>query len=1125
MRSNSGKIFFLIIIFSLLLFSTKSRAEEKAIHVAYAGPVKGSDSASGRSLIQSIELYFDQINRQGGINGKKVVLDLYDDQNIPSVARQRAKEIVASSAVAVIGHWYSSCSLAVKDIYNNAKIPVLTFSSDVNVTLENDVFYRTVYNNGLQGRFLANYAVKILKKRSIVLLHGDQTYELGLKDIFLKSIHKLAADVKLVRQYKTGLSHDDPDWEALGKEIGQLKDSDLIFLSSQAPDAARLVKLIRDKDIKSAILGTGELSDSAFTGGFKHLPREISRRGSYTDGVYLASPLIFDTANAKAQAYKTIYEETYKEPASAWGAYAFDNAMLLVKSFRFAGITGKSSAKSIERKRVLTFLKTLNSPNFSIEGITGLNYFDKNGDSRKPIAIGQFRNGQIISAMTQLQGVRNLKDIYNLKEKMTRGSILYIDGDHMYRTSVVYTGIKVREVRELDINDFTCTVIFDLWFRMSTDFDTSDIIFTTADKTINLGQPVEENRQGKIIYRRYIAEGRFKLDFPGWQREFEEHVIGISFRHRNLSRKNLVFVVDLLGMGLRPNEKVSKRVMVPGVMNKASGWIPKYASCYQDIITIDSKGNPEHLNMPNALVEFSSFNIGIWLKTRGLSPRRTINSTTAWIITGFCFFLLLWLWFLSHDKYLDNKGVLFLAQAPAALIFLLGIEIIIIDKFSELSRQKEILDSIVRGFDILWWVVPAFLLNLAIKCYIFLQLERRSGRKVPDIIPPAVGFIVYLLAFFGIIAYVFDEKVTSLLATSGLAAMIIGLAVQINISNIFSGIIINIEHPFRIGDWVQIGNYEEGKILDITWRSTRILTRTGNILSIPNSQSAESVMRNYSFPYDKIWGQLVVHVDPGHFPERVLKILKDAVLSGSYILQEPAPRVLYMGLSEWSGNYMIFYCYDNYANKGKMEEEIWMRIWSHLNRAGISPAIQKSEIHMFQGREERGSIAKQPFIVLSEVDVFKAFSKEAITSLVGKIKQKSFARDRHVVQQGDYGDSLYMVVEGAVAVYVKTENGKKMEVARLGAGEVFGEMSLLTGESRSADVITITQSLFFEITKQDLMPILEKEPEAIQYLSEILAERKMKTEFQMKMLADGESDKKTMKQHLIGKIKKFFQIS
>ncbi|NJL58311.1 MAG: mechanosensitive ion channel [Desulfobacteraceae bacterium] len=213
--------------------------------------------------------------------------------------------------------------------------------------------------------------------------------------------------------------------------------------------------------------------------------------------------------------------------------------------------------------------------------------------------------------------------------------------------------------------------------------------------------------------------------------------------------------------------------------------------------------------------------------------------------------------------------------------------------------------------------------------------------------------------------------------------MIIGLALQINIANIFSGIVINIERPFRIGDWVKIGNFPEGKIVDINWRTTKIQTRDDTMLSIPNSQASEAQVENFSFPNAGYWQYFTLHVDPIHPPDRVKKILLDAALSSKFVAKDPAPFTRFLGLTagitsqsqSYAANYLICIFVPDYGKKFAYNEDVWMNLWKHLRRAGIRVVLPRQETHFFlEGVKRKPERIGKTLMMLQELEIFRPFS-------------------------------------------------------------------------------------------------------------------------------------------------------
>jgi branched-chain amino acid transport system substrate-binding protein len=443
------------------------------------------------------------------------------------------------------------------------------------------------------------------------------------------------------------------------------------------------------------------------------------------------------------------------------------------------------------------------------------------------------------------------------------------------------------------------------------------------------------------------------------------------------------------------------------------------------------------------------------------------------------------------------------------------------------------LEPILLALQMLWWMIPAFLINIGVHRFIWDPLEEKTGRTIPHIIRNAAAMIIYVVAFFGIVAFVFDQRLTSLLATSGVIAMILGLAIQINISNIFSGIAINVERPFRVGDWIKVGDFTEGKVEDINWRTTRLRTRDDTVLCIPNSQASESAIENFSYPDDGYFKYFTVLIDPSHSPDRVKKILLDAALSTPSVEKEPPPRTRFLGLTagmtgqsqSWAANYLISTYTRNYGEKFAHNEAVWDNVYTHLRRAGIKTVYNRQEMHMYVEGFRRARKAlpdKSPIGLLQEIAIFAPFSQEAKQYLANRMTRRHAYPGQGIVQQGESGSSLFIIEEGVVSIRVAfDERSRPVEVARLGAGEFFGEMALLTGENRTATVVAVSEAYLYEVTKDDIAPLIEQEPMISRRLSELLTERKMATEAKKPGESD-DFDKDGFASQIFTRIQNFF---
>jgi len=1117
--SRSKKILAFLVIFltGALFFIFQSELffpeDKEALHIAVAGPMSGKDAAKGAEMLRGIRFCIDEVNQEGGIRGKKIRLAVFDDQNDPFLAMKSALEIIEDPKVLmVIGHFSSETSAKSGDIYRIAGIPAISASATgEGLTEWNDWYFRVIFNNRSQGIFLASYVKEILEKDFASIIYTQDVYGISLAKSFKTRFRELGGTVRNAWRV-------DPKADNLDAVIGKITEDiakrnanpGMIFLATHADEAVKIMVSLRRKGLKSRVIGGDALGDRIFAQKFEAYPEERADPGYFSDGIYATSAMIFDVAGEKAQKFRDKLTEAHgREPGWITTVY-YEAALVAVQAMKMAAMQGTPEHLGQDRQKIRDALASLNRPDNAVKGVTGNVYFDKHGNAVnvKSLAVGYFQNQHFISALTQLQPMSNFRGAGSEKAEDT-SHILHVNDDYMYKTNVVYTGIDVHEVTDIDIGNLAFTLDFSLWFRYRGQSDPANIEFLNATEPIHLGAPVYETSTDSFSYRVYSVKGRFRADTLSMRPVLGEHVLGMSFCHRDLALNNLIYVTDVLGMGLTQEMPLIEKLRKSQVFSMIRGWSATQSWLFQDIAEKPTQGKPKYLGLQKAKLDYSRFNFGIQIKRNTFTFRRLISGEPSKYLLIVSLILLVLTFFAGRYQRLGRLSKLFwFLQTLFTFFLILSAEGFALDQLrGKISTYY--LEYVILGFDILWWLVPAFFLNRAVEVFAWKPLEERTGRAIPNLVRRMAAFLIYTLVFFCIVAFVFDQKLTSLLATSGVFAMIIGLAIQINISNIFSGIAINLERPFRIGDWVRIGGFSEGKVMDITWRTTRLQTRDDCILSIPNSQAAEASIRNFSYPDERYKLIFTVQVDPVHPPARVRKILTDALLSAERVLSKPPPAVRYLGLNKdihsqstaWAADYLILCEVNNYGKKMVNLEAVTERIWNHLNRAGISPVIQRQELLMFRekGKSEAGSGA-YPFA--PPADASCLFSDEAKASLDEQMHVRRFSAGETVFQQGSQGDSMFTIMEGVVGVNLHLESGKTAEVARLGAGHFFGEMSLLTGELRSATIIAITDTLISEISKADIEPFIKAHPEVSDVLTHALGRRKKQVETRKKQEQD-----------------------
>jgi len=423
------------------------------------------------------------------------------------------------------------------------------------------------------------------------------------------------------------------------------------------------------------------------------------------------------------------------------------------------------------------------------------------------------------------------------------------------------------------------------------------------------------------------------------------------------------------------------------------------------------------------------------------------------------------------------------------------------------------LQWVKMGFDIMWWLVPAFCLNMFMQRFIFMSMAQKEKLHVANIVPRFVSFLIYSIACLGIVAYVFEQEISRLLATGGIFAMMIGLAVKMNVADILSGIAINIESPFRLGDWIQIDQHE-GMVTDITWRSTRIKTGENAILCIPNSKATESSIQNFNTSGELNWIKIKVPLSHMVSPEKVEYILTAAVFATRDVITNPTPKIFYKGTKELNAWFDIFFCINDYANRKRRIDDVWTSIWKHLRFAEIQLSMMGQSFSFPQ---------QKLFDILDHLDILEGIGTQDKLELIPHFKRKTFDAGQIIVDhQKLTSDEFYIIRKGAVRVYFPSDDDELIEVDRMGAGDYFGETGLL-GEAYATQIKAVTDVSIDAISGKRLFACVDDREPFLNQLRHLRLRRMLARKQQKSQYEEAQAEKDKIKDSIFFRLWRFLR--
>ncbi|MBN2364321.1 mechanosensitive ion channel [candidate division WOR-3 bacterium] len=443
----------------------------------------------------------------------------------------------------------------------------------------------------------------------------------------------------------------------------------------------------------------------------------------------------------------------------------------------------------------------------------------------------------------------------------------------------------------------------------------------------------------------------------------------------------------------------------------------------------------------------------------------------------------------KHRFLLKNK---FFIHALVFFLFLWLLSLVLSDLIFP-ARIGIILGNLFSGAVL---VIGSYLLADLADFFLSGQTHYKgqSARIIPGVLRNIIKFVLVVIFVLLILHFHFKMELKGISVTSAVLAGVLGFALQETLGNLLSGIALNMESPFKHGDWIKVGE-EEGWVIDITWRSTTIHTRQDDLITIPNSKVSSEKIINFSRPQRNKAVEINVGVSYENSPEKVKNIIIQCALESKLAKKEPRPLCWLTNYGDSSINYKLKFWIKDYAEIHQAQDEVMTKIWYSFKRNSIDIPFPIRQIKNYESHAASVEIRIQETVeTLKRIAIFEPLESEDIMLLAKNSPRVSYGQGDIIIRQEDEGDSMFIITKGEVVVEKKGEDGSHKFVAKLGPLDFVGEMSLLTGERRSATVKAFTEVEVILINKNAFKQILVANPKIAFSLSEKLLGRKKELE-------------------------------
>ncbi len=416
------------------------------------------------------------------------------------------------------------------------------------------------------------------------------------------------------------------------------------------------------------------------------------------------------------------------------------------------------------------------------------------------------------------------------------------------------------------------------------------------------------------------------------------------------------------------------------------------------------------------------------------------------------------------------------------------------------------------------WLSLAFVVVRLLNEFVFFIFRKRKGYAAPSLMRDIFSLVAYVISFAIILRLHFENlSFGALLSGSALLGIILGLALQDTLGNMFAGISLHADKPFQVGDVITVGKWT-GVVESITWRAVKIKTFQHHFVLISNSTIAKENIE--VCPRDNPNARIVffsaLYSDS---PVKVTHTVREAVRETENVRRYMTPVVRIRALGESGVDYEVKYWLNDYTRYNDTDALIRQRIWYAFRRAGLTFPFPTRTVLMEQATNGQTRAVERLTARLSAIDIFSPLTADELQVLAETAEARIFAPGETIIRAGDQGSSMFVINRGSVDVRVDND-GRMRTVNTLSEGDFFGEMALFTGEPRAANVVATEETEVLEIRHDAMKSLFETNPDLVESISHTIRDRRVGLNARTNVAVEEED----ASDGLLVKIKRFFRL-
>lgn len=382
----------------------------------------------------------------------------------------------------------------------------------------------------------------------------------------------------------------------------------------------------------------------------------------------------------------------------------------------------------------------------------------------------------------------------------------------------------------------------------------------------------------------------------------------------------------------------------------------------------------------------------------------------------------------------------------------------------------------------------------------FLLIFRRIVPRLGFAPPRILEELLILLAYLGWVLMRLSQAgldPSSLLASTAVVTAVIAFAMQDTLGNILAGLALQLDHSVRIGDWIELPEFS-GKVIQVQWRHTAIITLFGEKILIPNSYLMKThvkVIGGGAVP--KRRRTVLFYAEFNIMPSDVISLIESTLADAKLedIDSHEPPVCMVTDFANGLVTYAVRYWLLDPSAPGAADSIVRQHIHAVFQRNGWQMAAPGMDLSLVSRRAKQTEYSQiiqhsieNKVDLLKSVDLLKPLTHEELVSMAGKLKTVHYVKGSLIARQNEVGNSMFIIKKGVAGIWLE-QHGYQQKVAEVGVSEVIGEMSLMTGDPRRATITALSDMVCYELSKTEFEDTLKQRPELMDMFANLLTMR------------------------------------